>query len=175
MNFSCSNQLQWFLKCLKKNGIAVHAWSNEQHIDAAKVRVFEQQPIKRKVMESLFIRQHAHSSNLDDGMNLSHIWKSLLTWTVSTHSFILSFILSFFCLVYLLISVLIYRLSPITSSPQLYIQGVVIVVISGYWGARHVSTVCTRGKKGWHTQLSIVLVGKSICWHNTNQRCGWIP
>ena len=30
-------------------------------------------------MESLLIRQQAHSSNLDNGMNLSHIWKPLLT------------------------------------------------------------------------------------------------
>ena len=47
--------------------------------DAAKVRVREQQLTRRKVMESLLIRQNAHSNNLDKGMNLSQIWKPLLT------------------------------------------------------------------------------------------------
>ena len=52
-----------------KNGIAVHAWTNKHQVywDAAKVRVCEL--TRRKVMESLLIRQHAHS-NLDNGMNL---------------------------------------------------------------------------------------------------------
>lgn len=64
-----------------KNGIAVHAWTKEHQVnwDAAKVRVREQQLTRRKAMESLLIRQHANSSNLDKGMNLSQIWKPLLT------------------------------------------------------------------------------------------------
>ena len=63
-----------------KNGIAVHAWSNERHVDwdATKVRAFEQ-PTKRKVMESLLIDNMHTPSNRDNGMNLSHIWKPLLT------------------------------------------------------------------------------------------------
>ena len=46
-----------------KNGIAVHAWTNEHQVnwDAAKVQV-RKQLTRRKVMDSLFIQQHAHSS-----------------------------------------------------------------------------------------------------------------
>ena len=43
-------------------------------------------------MESLLIQQHTHSRNLDNRMNLIHVWKPLLT-----HSFILFSFLSLFC------------------------------------------------------------------------------
>ena len=44
----------------------------------------------------------------------------------------------------------VHRPSPLPPPPpQLYLQG----VVSGCWGARHVLTVGTRGKKGWHAAV----------------------
>ena len=63
-----------------KNGIAVHATTNEHDVnwEAAKVVTFEQHLIQRKVLESLHINKQTNTSNLDSGYTLSPIWKPLL-------------------------------------------------------------------------------------------------
>ena len=63
-----------------RSGIAMHA-CNKHNVDweAVKVVAFEQHLTKRKVLESLHIRDLTHTSNLDSGYTLSSIWKPLLT------------------------------------------------------------------------------------------------
>lgn len=63
------------------NGVAVHAWTNDHHVnwEAAKVITVEQHQTKRKVLESLHIKKQSDTSNLDSGYTLSPIWRPLLT------------------------------------------------------------------------------------------------
>ena len=67
--------------CDTKNGVAVHAWNNDHHVnwDAARVVAVEHHLTKRKVLESLHIREQRKSSNLDGGYTLSTTWRPLLT------------------------------------------------------------------------------------------------
>ena len=64
-----------------RNGIAVHAHACKHDVDweAAKVVAFEQHLTKRRVLESLHIREQANTSNLDSGYIMCSIWKLLLT------------------------------------------------------------------------------------------------
>ena len=70
----------------KNNGIAVHAWSEDHRIDceAARVRARALQYWKRMVVEALQIQQQSSRMNLDCGLDISSIWKPLLTAERST-------------------------------------------------------------------------------------------
>ena len=63
------------------NGVAVHAWDNDHHVnwDAARVVAVEHHLTKRRVLESLHIREQRKTSNLDSGYTLSPTWRPLLT------------------------------------------------------------------------------------------------
>ena len=70
----------------KNNGIAVHAWREDHRIDceAARVRARALQYWKRMVVEALQIQQQSSRINLDCGLDISSIWKPLLTAERST-------------------------------------------------------------------------------------------
>ena len=57
------------------NGIAVHAWDAQHHVDweGAKIRETEPHLWKRRVLEAIHI-QTQRNNNLDGGLQISHIW-----------------------------------------------------------------------------------------------------
>ena len=63
------------------NGVAVHAWDNDHHVnwDATRVVAVEHHLTKRRVLESLHIREQRKTSNLESGYILSPTWRPLLT------------------------------------------------------------------------------------------------
>ena len=62
------------------NGIAVHAWEAQHHVDweGAKVRDTEPNLWKRKVLEAIHIQAQENNNNLDSGLQLSHIWQPFI-------------------------------------------------------------------------------------------------
>ena len=70
----------------KKNGIAVHAWRADDRIEweAARVGTRAAQYWKRRVVEDLQIQKQSSRMNLDCGLDISSIWKSLLIAERST-------------------------------------------------------------------------------------------
>ena len=64
----------------EKNGIALHAHRSEHKVDweAAKVRMMEDHPVKRKVLEAIAIQESNCTSNLDVGLTPNPIWRPLL-------------------------------------------------------------------------------------------------
>jgi hypothetical protein len=59
----------------------MHACTNQHNVDrdAANVVAYEEHLIRRKILESLHIREQTNTSNLDSGYTLSPIWTPLLT------------------------------------------------------------------------------------------------
>ena len=62
------------------NGIAVHAWDAQHHVDwdDAKIRETELNPWKRKVLEAIHTQAIENNNNLDSGLQLSHLWQAFI-------------------------------------------------------------------------------------------------
>ena len=60
--------------------IAAHTQESEHSVnwEAARVRTNEEHVTRRKVLESIFILESSNTNNLDTGLNLNPIWRSLL-------------------------------------------------------------------------------------------------
>ena len=63
-----------------KNGIAVHAWTNQHQVnwEAASVKQEERSYWRRRVLEALHIHRQHQTSNLDCGLNINASWLPLL-------------------------------------------------------------------------------------------------
>ena len=64
----------------EKSAVAEHVWSNQHSIAWDHMRILDQDSITstRKIREALHIRQHTNLMNRDGGVEVSHIWDSLL-------------------------------------------------------------------------------------------------
>ena len=62
------------------NGVAVHAWKQQHHMDweGAKIIEQEQHYMKRRVLEAIWIHKTKSNSNLDCGLSLNQIWTPFL-------------------------------------------------------------------------------------------------
>ena len=65
----------------EKNGIAVHVYQHDHHIDWESARVVENEMFywRRRVLEAIRIHSHPSTMNLDCGLNLSNLWRPFLT------------------------------------------------------------------------------------------------
>lgn len=63
-----------------KNGIAVHAWAKQHHVNWKVATVKEEERVcwKQRVLESLHIYQQAQTSNVDFGLTIIISWLPLL-------------------------------------------------------------------------------------------------
>ena len=65
----------------EKSAVAEHVWSNQHSIDWNHVEILDQDSITstRRIREALHIRKHSNLMNRDGGIEVSHIWDSLVT------------------------------------------------------------------------------------------------
>ena len=70
----------------------MHACTKQHNLDweAATVVAYEEHLIRRKVLESVHIREQTNKSNLDSGYTLSPIWTPLLTPTLLFRLYLLT-------------------------------------------------------------------------------------
>ena len=60
----------------QKNGVAVHAWDEGHRVDWEGAKILESEPhyLKRRVLESIWIKKTSRNSNLDCGLVLNQTW-----------------------------------------------------------------------------------------------------
>ena len=65
----------------EKSAVAEHVWLKQHSIAWDHVKILDQDSItsKRRIREALHIRKHSYLMNRDGGVEVSHIWDSLLS------------------------------------------------------------------------------------------------
>ena len=73
----------------EKSAVTEHIWFNQHSIAWDHVKILDQDSMTsaRRIREALHIRKHSNLMNRDGGVEVSHIWDSLLfsNWTI-THT-----------------------------------------------------------------------------------------